>query len=77
MAATVNNVASLGPGAALTGPIARGDKQTVARHLAALDATDADLAGLYRQLGRRTVALARRAGKIDAATAERLMEILA
>jgi predicted short-subunit dehydrogenase-like oxidoreductase (DUF2520 family) len=34
---TVDNVARLGPAAALTGPVARGDWATVARHLAALD----------------------------------------
>ncbi len=33
---TVNNVAALGPAAALTGPVARGDYDTVARHRAAL-----------------------------------------
>ncbi len=33
---TVDNVAALGPAAALTGPVARGDWDTVARHLAAL-----------------------------------------
>ena len=76
VAATARNVMDLGPGAALTGPIARGDKQTVARHLAALDATSPSLAALYRQLGRRTVDLACRAGKIDPPTAEELMRIL-
>ncbi len=34
--ATVDNVAELGPAAALTGPAARGDEATIARHLAAL-----------------------------------------
>jgi predicted short-subunit dehydrogenase-like oxidoreductase (DUF2520 family) len=34
--ATVDNVAALGPVAALTGPAARGDDATVARHLAVL-----------------------------------------
>lgn len=34
---TVDNVATLGPAAALTGPVRRGDEATVARHLAALD----------------------------------------
>jgi pantoate--beta-alanine ligase len=34
---TVENVATLGPAAALTGPVARGDWATVDRHLAALD----------------------------------------
>jgi predicted short-subunit dehydrogenase-like oxidoreductase (DUF2520 family) len=37
---TVDNVAALGPAAALTGPVARGDEATVARHLAALDPTE-------------------------------------
>ena len=34
--ATVDNVAELGPAAALTGPAARGDDATIERHLAAL-----------------------------------------
>ncbi|MDQ1437623.1 MAG: hypothetical protein QOK43_1252 [Acidimicrobiaceae bacterium] len=34
--ATVDNVAKLGPAAALTGPVARGDWTTVERHIAAL-----------------------------------------
>ena len=38
--ATVDNVAELGPAAALTGPAARGDWATIDRHLAALDAID-------------------------------------
>jgi pantoate--beta-alanine ligase len=37
---TVDNVAALGPAAALTGPVARGDWETVARHLAALPADE-------------------------------------
>jgi predicted short-subunit dehydrogenase-like oxidoreductase (DUF2520 family) len=35
--ATVDNVAELGPAAALTGPASRGDTVTIERHLAALD----------------------------------------
>ncbi len=38
--ATLDNVAELGPAAALTGPAARGDEATVARHLAALDPSE-------------------------------------
>lgn len=37
---TVDNVARLGPAAALTGPVARGDWATVERHLDALEALD-------------------------------------
>lgn len=35
--ATVDNVAELGPATALTGPAARGDEATIARHLEAID----------------------------------------
>lgn len=38
--ATLDNVADLGPAAALTGPVARGDWDTVARHLAAIPADE-------------------------------------
>lgn len=55
---TLANVRERGPEAALTGPIRRGDRQTVARHQAAL-AGRPELAALYRSLGRRAVALAR------------------
>ncbi|MCB1013697.1 MAG: DUF2520 domain-containing protein [Acidimicrobiales bacterium] len=37
---TVDNVAALGPAAALTGPAARGDHATIERHLAALDPSE-------------------------------------
>ena len=39
--ATVDNVAELGPAAALTGPAARGDDATIERHLDALPETSA------------------------------------
>ncbi|CAJ1510057.1 Rossmann-like and DUF2520 domain-containing protein [[Mycobacterium] holstebronense] len=48
--------------AALTGPVARGDSATVARHLRALAAVDPDLAEAYRTNALRT---AHRAGAAD------------
>ncbi|HTJ46476.1 MAG TPA: DUF2520 domain-containing protein [Kofleriaceae bacterium] len=45
--------------AALTGPIRRGDAQTIERHLSAL-ANDPEVAEIYRVLGRRTAAIAAR-----------------
>ncbi|MFN8052824.1 MAG: DUF2520 domain-containing protein [Acidimicrobiales bacterium] len=36
----LDNVATLGPAAALTGPAARGDEATIARHLAAIDPSE-------------------------------------
>jgi predicted short-subunit dehydrogenase-like oxidoreductase (DUF2520 family) len=46
-------------GAALTGPIARGDEETVERHLAALAEKAPELLDLYRVLAERTRAIAR------------------
>lgn len=57
---TLANVLRIGPEAALTGPIARGDMATVARQRAALDAWDGDSGTLYGALADATVALAAR-----------------
>ena len=51
-----SNVARLPLAEALTGPVARGDTGTVARHLAAL-AGDPDLSAVYRALGRELLRL--------------------
>ncbi len=50
---TAANWAERGP-AALTGPIARGDEATVARHLEAIDEAAPQLAPLYRAMAERT-----------------------
>jgi predicted short-subunit dehydrogenase-like oxidoreductase (DUF2520 family) len=63
---TVDNLGAQGLPAALTGPIARGDAGTVARHLAALDERAPDIAPLYRMLARRALAIARRKGAVPA-----------
>jgi predicted short-subunit dehydrogenase-like oxidoreductase (DUF2520 family) len=59
---TASNWAERGE-AALTGPIARGDAATVARHLEAIDEVAPDLRALYEALAERTAALARREGE--------------
>ena len=56
MRQTLENALVLGPQAALTGPIVRGDASTVALHLQAMD--DAGLRAAYQALGRQTAALA-------------------
>ena len=58
--ATVDNVFALGPARALTGPIARGDAQTVRRHQKALRRANPRLAALYAILARWTEDLAKR-----------------
>jgi predicted short-subunit dehydrogenase-like oxidoreductase (DUF2520 family) len=75
--ATVDNISELGTEAALTGPIARGDRRTVRTHLAVLDRSARELSDLYRALGSWTVGLALRKGTIEEAAARTLLETLA
>lgn len=60
----VDNLVDQGPAAALTGPLARGDRDVVERHLAVLDQEAPDLVELYRLLGRYTLALATGSGTL-------------
>src|SRR5215210_7035697 len=55
---TVENVVELGPEAALTGPVARGDDATVATQRAAVEEVAPELLDLFDELVRRTRALA-------------------
>lgn len=73
---TVKNLAALGPEQALTGPIARGDVETVASHLQALTELDPELQEIYRVLGRKTVEVARKKGTLDREKAEEILRIL-
>jgi predicted short-subunit dehydrogenase-like oxidoreductase (DUF2520 family) len=56
MRQTLDNAMALGPYQALTGPILRGDAETVASHLAVLP--DAAARAAYRAMGWQTLALA-------------------
>lgn len=68
---TVENVAKLGPEAALTGPVARGDLETVGRHVDALPPGERDT---YRALVREARRLA---GREDGKALTELEEALA
>lgn len=72
MRGTLDNLEHLGIPAALTGPIARGDVDTVRMHLARLSEGDR---ALYSALGRETLAMARSAG-LDPARADELASLL-
>lgn len=52
-AASVDNVARLGAAAALTGPAARGDVDTITRHLAAMPESERELYGVLVEAARR------------------------
>ena len=51
----LDNVAEVGPAAALTGPVARGDRETVARHLAAIPQDERPAYALVAELAQRLV----------------------
>ena len=72
---TAENNMQLGPEESLTGPIARGDTDTVHTQLQALQQADAQLAQHYRQLGRACVELAQR-GNLPEAEAARILDTL-
>lgn len=69
-------VAHSGPARAMAGAIARGDVQTVKRHLDALERLGPELRELYCALGSRAVPLALAAGGIDDARARELRALL-
>jgi predicted short-subunit dehydrogenase-like oxidoreductase (DUF2520 family) len=74
---TLANIESAGIPDALTGPIMRGDSDTVRGHLEAMTARAPELLSLYRELGRQTVAVAREKNSITpqkAAEIRKLME---
>lgn len=73
---TINNIGTVGPVEALTGPIARGDVNTVAGHLPALSSAGQLEDQLYRLLGLYTVGVAREKGSIDQTQAGELSGIL-
>ena len=57
---TLSNVFRIGAQQALTGPIARGDLATVARHQSTLDQVDRDTARLYQELAQATLRMKQR-----------------
>jgi predicted short-subunit dehydrogenase-like oxidoreductase (DUF2520 family) len=73
---TLHNIETLGIPDALTGPIMRGDVQTVRDHLQAMQKRTPELVSLYRELARQTVSVARDQGSIDQEMAEEFLKLL-
>ena len=68
--ATIDAIERQGPAKAVTGPVVRGDAETVAAHLAALAEHAPELLALYRELTLTSIPLARRKGVGEAELAE-------
>lgn len=73
---TLHNIETLGIPDALTGPIMRGDVQTVRDHLHAMQMRTPELIPLYREMARQTVSVARDRGSITPETAEELLNLV-
>lgn len=76
LTAALDNALRLGD-AALTGPVSRGDAETVAAHLNELVTAAPDAVASYLALARRTADRALSNGRLTAAAAEPLLDILA
>jgi predicted short-subunit dehydrogenase-like oxidoreductase (DUF2520 family) len=74
--ATVANIATLGPGSALTGPVVRGDAGTVAGNLDALETRASDTVAVYTALARAALDLAIASGRLDEAGSAAVREVL-
>lgn len=55
--ATLDNIATQGTVASLTGPLSRGDLDTISRHLSALESHAPDLLAVYQALGLATLSI--------------------
>lgn len=74
---TLDNLARLGPAAALTGPAVRGDAGTIERNLDAVAGIAPDAVPAYVAMARVALDLAVRAGRLDDEARARVDEVLA
>jgi predicted short-subunit dehydrogenase-like oxidoreductase (DUF2520 family) len=74
--ATLRNIEKTSPEEALSGPVARGGVETVAKHFAALQEYAPEIVPYFRQLSLETVTLASRKGSITRGQAQALRELI-
>jgi predicted short-subunit dehydrogenase-like oxidoreductase (DUF2520 family) len=73
---TVNNIERVGIPNCLTGPIARGDVETIRKHVVALEKSQPASLEAYRVLGLNTLSIALAKGRISLETAEEIRSLL-
>ena len=73
---TINNIDTVGIPQCLTGPIARGDTETIKKHLDALQKTAPAILSTYREIGLQTIPIALAKGKINQRQAKELEAVL-
>lgn len=72
---TLKNIRDRGSVQALTGPVARGDHDIIARHLSDIDRNMPRFSELYRVLGRHTLDIAEQQGEMIEETRDRLTRL--
>jgi predicted short-subunit dehydrogenase-like oxidoreductase (DUF2520 family) len=72
---TLSNIGKMGVRNALTGPIARGDIQTIENHLSEIGSKAPQLLSLYRTLGLHTVEIARGKGTVSETVLKRIEDL--
>lgn len=73
---TLHNIETLGIPEALTGPIMRGDAETVGDHLDAMRKRTPELIDFYKGLARQTILVAREKGSINQEKAKELLKLV-
>jgi predicted short-subunit dehydrogenase-like oxidoreductase (DUF2520 family) len=74
---TLANARTMGIDAALTGPATRGDRGTLAAHVAAIERRAPATADLYRTLAEREISMAERRGALTPEAARELRSAVA
>lgn len=74
--ATLNNISEHGTAKALSGPIARGDNDTIKSHLQVLTQLPDSAHNLYTSLGLRTLEIASLQGELDDSTLNKIKQTL-
>lgn len=75
-AKTVKNIELLGPEAALTGPVSRGDSGVIARHIEEMGKKCPEFIGVYKTLGKTALEIAVKKGSVGEDKERRLRELL-
>lgn len=74
---TLASIEGAGLAEGMSGPVSRGDVDSVAKHVDALARLDPEVLALYRELCSRTIALGIERGAVDPDRARRLRKVLA
>jgi predicted short-subunit dehydrogenase-like oxidoreductase (DUF2520 family) len=76
MTSAVRNLVEVGLPSAMTGPVVRGDVESVERHVAALTRSAPEVLDIYRRLGREVLRIARkRVPELDGRAVEQMAAV--